>query len=274
MVGTVPMDETTMHVARIEPYDTTDLERFLADIRDNTLVDITTIGATVEGRSLEIVRIGNPSAPHRLLLRARCHPWESGGNWVVQGLMKRLLRGNAEAKKYLDRYCVYVLPMTNKDGVVRGRARYNSKGMDLNRQWDKPAVQTLAPENHALEGWLQRMAAAGTLPELAIDFHNASAGVIITSRKEKENASYIAHMRKYHALMKEQIPYTQKEKFVISQHTGGFSGGLVSRYNINACIHELSSKWLEDLQDYPSGKNWEQFGAHLCEVYYQYFDSK
>ena len=45
------------------------------------------------------------------------------------------------------RFCV--MPMANKDGVAKGRTRFNLNGIDLNRGWDKPADEKLAPENAA-----------------------------------------------------------------------------------------------------------------------------
>ena len=45
--------------------------------------------------------------------------------------------------------------MANKDGVALGRTRFNLQGKDLNRDWDKPADPRLAPENYALEKWLE-----------------------------------------------------------------------------------------------------------------------
>ena len=93
----------------------------------------------MQGRELEIVRVGDPQAPYRVFVRARAHPWEPGGNWVVQGLVKRLLKGDAEAKQFLARYCVYSLPMANKDGVANGRTRFNMQGKDLNREWGAPS---------------------------------------------------------------------------------------------------------------------------------------
>ena len=68
--------------------------------------EITTIGKTVAGRDLEIVRIGDPAAPYRVFLRARAHPWEPGSNWVVQGLIQRLLKDDAEARRFLQLYSV------------------------------------------------------------------------------------------------------------------------------------------------------------------------
>lgn len=80
---TVVMPGPKLFVARVEPYRLSDLEKLLASIRGNPLVQIAPIGRTVEGRELEIIRVGDPKAPYRVLIRARAHPWESGGNWVV-----------------------------------------------------------------------------------------------------------------------------------------------------------------------------------------------
>mgnify|MGYP001951581597 CR=1 FL=1 len=63
-----------------------------ADIAGNAMVEISSIGNTVEGRALEMIRVGSPDAPHRVLIRARAHPWEPGSNWVLEGLIRRLLR--------------------------------------------------------------------------------------------------------------------------------------------------------------------------------------
>ncbi len=35
---------------------------------------------------------------------------------------------------------------------------------------------------------------------------------------------------------------------------------------------ELNANWIAGLKDYPSAKNWELFGAQLCEAFYHYFD--
>ena len=98
---TVAMPGPALYVARVEPYRLSDLERLLESIAAHPLVEITPIGKTVEGRELEIIRVGHPEAPYRVFLRARAHPWEPGGNWVVQGLVDRLLKDDDEAKRFL-----------------------------------------------------------------------------------------------------------------------------------------------------------------------------
>ena len=178
----VEMRGPELYVARLEPYRLSDLDRLLSSLRRSPLVDITPIGRTVQGRELEILRVGDRAAPYRVFIRARAHPWESGGNWVVEGLIQRLLKGDAEAEKFLRRYCVYILPMANKDGVARGMTRFNVQGKDLNRNWDKPADPELAPENAALERWLEGMIEAGQRPHLALELHNDGGGNLHVSR--------------------------------------------------------------------------------------------
>ena len=176
----VHMKSDKLYVASVEPYRLSDLEKLKTEISQNPLVEITTIGKTVEGRSLEIIRVGNPDAPYRVFIRARAHSWESGGNWVVQGLIRSLLQ--MDGASYLKKYCVYIMPMANKDGVVHGRSRFNSLGKDLNRNWDQPADSNYAPENYALETWLKNMIRKQKKPDLAIDLHNDSNGNLELSR--------------------------------------------------------------------------------------------
>src|SRR5688572_2687851 len=82
----VRMDSDRLYIASLEPYRISDFEKLLKEIKNNPLVDINVIGKTSAGRPLEIVRVGKPNAPFRVFLRARAHGFETGGNWVVQGL--------------------------------------------------------------------------------------------------------------------------------------------------------------------------------------------
>ena len=200
------------YVARVEPYRLSDLETWLASIKTHPLVDITPIGKTVEGRSLEIVRVGDPLAPYRVFVRARAHPWEAGSNWVVDGLVGRLLKSDDDARSFLKRYCVYILPMANKDGVAHGRSRFNLNGMDLNRNWDKPADATLAPENDALETWLKRMIQKGQRPSLALEIHNDGNGTVHVSQPPPQySGRYLERMKELETLLRKHTWFTAKD---------------------------------------------------------------
>ena len=268
----VKMEGNRLKVARLEPYRLSDLDRLIEKIESNPLVEIQKVGKTVAGRDLEIVRIGDPGATHRVLLRARSHPWEPGGNWVVEGLIERLLRGDTDAKRYLSQYCVYVLPIANKDGVARGMTRFNLLGKDLNRNWDRPADPELAPENRALETWIESMIARGQRPDLAIDFHNDNNGRLHISRPNIELAEYLKRMKRFELLLREHTWFTEGSTGGNFHNPGSFGEGLLERYRITAFIHELNADWIAALDDYPSAKNWKLYGSQLCDVFYEYFE--
>ncbi len=268
----VEMPGPRLYVARVEPYRLSDLDKFLARIRKNPLVQITGIGRTVQGRELEIIRVGNPNAPFRGFLRARAHPWESGGNWVVEGLVHRLLNGGGDAGKCLERYCVYILPMANKDGVALGHTRFNCRGMDLNRNWDKPADPQLAPENFALEQWLERMVKTGQKPHLALELHNDGNGQLHISRPPGPGLPrHLERMATLEELLRQHTWFTEGSTKAAFRNSGTLGDGWLERYGIDAAVHEFNCNWIAGLKDYPSAKHWQSYGENLAIVFHEYF---
>jgi zinc carboxypeptidase len=266
------MPGPALYVARVEPYRLSDLDKFLAGIRTNRLVQITAIGRTVQGRELEMIRVGNPLAPFRVFLRARAHAWEPGGNWVVEGLVHRLLRDDADSRKYLELYCVYILPMANKDGVALGRTRFNFQGKDLNRNWDKPADPQLAPENLALEKWLEDMVKVSQAPHLAMELHNDGGGLLHISRPPiPELPRHLERMATLEELLRKHTWFTEGSTRGSFRNSGTLGDGWLERYGIDAVVHEFNCNWIAGLKDYPSAKHWQTYGEKLATVFYEYF---
>ncbi len=267
---TVATRTGSLYVARLEPYRLSDLQNLLKRIRKSRLVEITRIGRTVEGRDLEMIRVGDADAPHRVLLRGRAHPWEAGGSWAIQGLINRLLKDDADAERCLKRYCVYIMAMANKDGVVRGRTRFNQLGADLNRKWDKPADAAIAPENAALEAWLTSMVGQRKVPHLVIDLHNDNSGQLHVTRLDIGLEKYLKRMDVFEAMLRKHTWFTEGSARS-SHRTGTIEEGLVERFGIDACVLELNDTWIAGLNDAPSAEHWELFGAQLAEALYHYF---
>lgn len=268
----VEMPGPKLYVARIEPYRLSDLNRLLAAIRSSRLVQITTIGRTVGGRDLEIVRVGDPAAPYRVFVRARAHPWESGSNWVAQGLVQRLLRGDDAAQRFLRVYSLYILPMANKDGVALGRTRFNLLGKDLNRNWDKPADPELSPENAALEKWLEGMIAAGRAPHLALELHNDGSGRLHISRPPVPQLErHLTRMAVFEQLLRDQTWFTEGSTNAAFRNSGTLGDGWLERYGIDAVVHEFNCNWIEGLKQYTSSRQWITYGEKLAEVFRDYF---
>jgi hypothetical protein len=272
---TVEMPAPRLYVARLEPYRLSDLDRLLKSLAGNPLAAVTPIGKTVEGRTLEIVRIGRPEAPHHVLLRGRAHAWETGGNWVIEGLIARLLETDARAEQFRKRYCLWTLPIANKDGVAHGWTRFNVQGKDLNRNWDRPADAQFAPENVALEKWLTQTIAAGRRPGLAIDFHNDGSGLLHVSRPDEKSAAterYLAQMDRLEKLLRQHTWFREGATKASFHNPGTFGEGLLERYAVPAAILEFNCNHIAGLDDYPTAANWKKFGRGLADALFEFFD--
>ena len=264
----VHLDTDSLFIAHVEPYRISDLQKMFSEIKDNKLVKITEIGKSVEGRKLNIIRVGREDAPHRLFIRARAHAWEPGGNWVIEGIIKTLLQQTVESKEYLANYVVYILPMANIDGVAHGITRFNLNGMDLNRKLTQPADPVLTPENAAMENWLENMISKEQKPELAIDFHNDTYGPLFFAKIENDDGKYEKKMRFFVELLKENTWFTGNYSFA---DITSFEAGLKKRYNIDAIVFELNAQWIKGLEKKPLAKDWIVLGKQLCKVFNDYF---
>ena len=88
-------------------------------------------------------------------------------------------------------------------------AASNIHGMDLNRNWDKPADPELSPENAALERWLEREIAAGRKPHLALELHNDGNGLLHISRPPVPQLDrHLARMTIFEQLLRQHTWFT------------------------------------------------------------------
>lgn len=261
-----------LYVARLPTYTTNNLRQLIARVKASGRGEVSRIGESVEGRPLEMLHFGPKDAPHGVLLRARSHPWEPGGNWVIEGLVNRLLSADAATERLLAECRIDILPMANIDGVVHGRTRFNMRGMDLNRNWHEPADPELCPENAALEAWLTRQKDAGRLPDLAIDLHNDESGKLHISRPDIPDLdAYLARMQRLETLLRKHTWFTEGSTGGSFRNPGTLGEGLLERYGVDACILELNANRIAGLGDFARAENWERFGHGLCDVFRAYF---
>ena len=264
----VEMPGPKLYVARIEPYRLSDLDRLLASIRTNRLVQITPIGKTVAGRELEIVRIGNPAAPYRVFMRARAHPWEPGSNWVVQGLVRRLLKGDAEAKKLLSATAFTSCRWRTRT-ASRSAARDSICAARISIANGTSRRRELAPENAALETWLKRMIAAGQNPISRWSCTTtAAAGCTSAARPFRSSSGISPGWPSSGAAAQEDLVHRGRDERAF-HNSGTLGDGWLERYGIDAMVHEFNANWIEGLKDYPSSRNWMDYGASLAGVFHE-----
>jgi hypothetical protein len=164
--------------------------------------------------------------------------------------------------------------MANKDGVALGRTRFNFQGTDLNRNWDKPAGPRLAPENFALEQWLEGMLKARQAPHLALELHNDGGGLLHISRPPvPELPRHLERMSALEQLLREHTWFTEGSTTGSFRNSGTLGDGWLERYHIDAIVHEFNCNWIAGLKDYPSAQHWQNYGDKLATVFYEYFGS-
>jgi hypothetical protein len=261
----------SVYIARLPAYTEKNLEILVRNIKENPMVKIIPIGHTVEKRTLEIIRVGNPNAEHSILIRARAHPWEPGGNWVIEGLINEFLKNNGGSEKWKEQICYYILPMANKDGVFHGMTRFNLAGKDLNRGWMNDADTINDPENSALIQFTKSLVHEGKKPSLAIDFHNDNDGDVHLISPRKGDNSYLRRMELFRKILTEQTLFSQK--FIKQEQVyggGNMADGMYRRLRIDAFIFELNANYIENLDKIPEITDMKRLGAKLNDVFYQY----
>lgn len=128
------------------------------------------LGATVDGRDLNLLQIGDAGAARKLWVIARQHPGETMAEWFVEGLVDALLdEANPLARRLLQHAVFYLVPNMNPDGAVRGNLRTNAAGANLNREWMAPSMER-SPEVYLVR---ERIHATGC--DFFLDVHGDEA---------------------------------------------------------------------------------------------------
>jgi len=159
-------DTDSVYYAYFEPYSWERHLALLGSVEQSDQVRVEDLGSTVDGRDLNLVVVGNPSAKKKVWIIARQHPGETMAEWLVEGTLNSLLDpSNPIARAILDQAVLYVVPNMNPDGSVRGNLRTNAAGANLNREWMTPSLET-SPEVYHVKKKIEQVGC-----DLFLDIH-------------------------------------------------------------------------------------------------------
>jgi predicted deacylase len=143
------------------------------------------IGTSVEGREIVVWQIGEGSRP--LVMVGAIQGSEGNTAHLVEQLAHRFA---ATMHLLPPDTCLYLLPVLNPDGLHHS-SRYNSNGVDLNRNWDSGnwqpdsvdasgavpggggTVPFSEPETKALAEWLFELRARSSSEVMVLFYHSA-----------------------------------------------------------------------------------------------------
>ncbi|MFT5720070.1 MAG: murein tripeptide amidase MpaA [Motiliproteus sp.] len=160
-------EQNSVYYAYFAPYSWERHQDRLAWTQHSSQVAVESLGSTLDGRELDLLQIGTLTAnPLRIWVTARQHPGETMAEWLLEGLIDRLVdSADPVAAALLERAVFYLVPNMNPDGSVRGHLRTNALGVNLNREWQAPSMAR-SPEVYQV---LERMQQTGV--DLFLDIH-------------------------------------------------------------------------------------------------------
>ncbi len=164
-------ERNSVYYAYFEPYSHERHLDLLGQVEMSPFASVSNLGATVDGRDLDLVTVGRPGPGKQpVWIIARQHPGETMAEWFVEGLLERLLdAADPVARRIREHAVLYIVPNMNPDGAVRGNLRTNAAGANLNREWRAPAAER-SPEVVLVR---QAMEASGV--GLFLDIHGDEA---------------------------------------------------------------------------------------------------
>ena len=153
-----------------------------ATLPDNTLL----VGHSVDGRGIIAHRVGN--GQRVIMVVGGIHGgWEANTVSLVNELITHF---EDNPQSLPSEFSLLLVPVANPDGLIRGQieaGRFNSNGVDLNRNWgcewsadavwrnqpvDAGDAPFSEPETRALSAFIQN-----TRPETVLFYHSAAGGV-------------------------------------------------------------------------------------------------
>lgn len=165
-------NENSVYYAYFAPYSMERHHDLIAACLESDRVEYERLGATLDGQDMDLLHVSEGSGEGRkqCWIFARQHPGESMAEWLMEGLLERLLDPDDPiARELLARAEFWIVPNMNPDGSRRGHLRNNASGANLNREWLEPSMER-SPEVYLVR---EKMRATGL--DFALDVHGDEA---------------------------------------------------------------------------------------------------
>ena len=124
----------TVQFAVTIPYQYSDLLSYL-DTLSGDRVNVSALCKSEENRDVPLVTIGNTNAPQAVILTSRHHCCESTPSYHLEGIMDYLSQDAPDS--LFEKYCFYIVPMMDVDGVENGDQGKERAPHDHNRDYQK-----------------------------------------------------------------------------------------------------------------------------------------
>ncbi len=139
------------------------------------------IGTSYQGRDMWMVTVTDPNVPdggkRRMWVHSRAHAGEVTSTHTMLGILEQTTEDTALGR-FLRRKCIFnIVPLQNMDGVYLGHTRWDSQGIDPERQWGNPSR---IPEVENLYHQVNEFMAGPNPIEVALNLHATQGNYLDT----------------------------------------------------------------------------------------------
>ena len=189
--------------------------------RDPDLFALEQIGESVEGRSLNHIRVGTGGMP--ILLWSQMHGDEPTATSALFDLFEYLSRHREDAivRRILSQLTLHAVPMLNPDGAERFQRR-NAQSIDINRD----ALRLQTPEGRALKALRDRLN-----PRVGFNLHNQGWGTAVGDPPRPASISLLSVAYDEKRSENAGRVLTKKICAVIRDSLEPFASGQIGRYD-------------------------------------------
>lgn len=159
----VPKGANEVRFAISFPYLQANLDRFLSSVPNS--ITKSELCRSRHGRSVELLRCGNPDARRKLYLCSRHHACESTGTWTIEGILREITSNSPCGKWFQNEVDVMIVPFVDKDGVEEGDPGKNRTPHDHNRDYNLCIYPEISAIKKLLPSWIKDAQA------VTLDFH-------------------------------------------------------------------------------------------------------
>jgi hypothetical protein len=195
------------------------LKAFVA--ADGAMFSMEEAGQSVEGRSINHVKVGTGSMP--ILLWSQMHGDEPTATAALFDVFSYLSthRDEPTARRILSQLTLHVVPMVNPDGAERSQRR-NAQGIDINRD----ALRLQTPEGRALKALRDKLN-----PKVGFNLHNQSWGTAVGNPPKPATISLLSVAYDEKRSENAGRVLTKKLCAVIRDSLEPFASGQIGRYD-------------------------------------------
>lgn len=151
-------DHDSVYYAYFAPYSMERHADLVARVVASGRAGLQVLGSTLDGQDMDLLTLGAADKTKQVIwIIGRQHPGETMAEWLIEGVLDRLLdRNDPVARALLAKAVFKIVPNMNPDGGRRGHLRTNAAGRNLNREWQTPSLEQ-SPEVYLVRAEMERI---------------------------------------------------------------------------------------------------------------------